>query len=123
MMNTGTSTYDETIHFHCVSTSTDLEFSNDEKYFSDIEDAKIFAEAKTRKFPGVWLWERGNFGRPGYEDVWVTYWWSKQLAEADYGEPEGRGNGWVNWMIDKVPADLKYSTHDYVPLDPKPRST
>ncbi|RVH69157.1 hypothetical protein CN198_13910 [Sinorhizobium meliloti] len=113
----GTTEYDDEIHFHCVSTSTDPEEVNTSRYFTKAEDAQIFAEAKLKQFAAVWLWERGDCGRPGYEDVWVSYWWSNLLAQ-DYGfgSPEGRGKGWVDWTDDKLPTDLKNSTHSYVPL-------
>ncbi|TBG52565.1 hypothetical protein [Rhizobium leguminosarum] len=122
-MKPGTSQYDKEIHFHCVSTSTDPEDSRADTFFDNIGDAKEFAEVQVAKFTAVWLWERGNVGRPGFEDVWVTYWWTKPLAIGQkFGDPEGRGRGWVDWINNKLPADLKNSIHEYVPLDPKVRS-
>ncbi|TAT70005.1 hypothetical protein [Rhizobium ruizarguesonis] len=122
-MNAGTPVFNEEIHFHCVSTSTDPSESRADTYFENIEDAKVYAEIQAAKFAAVWLWERGNVNRSGYEDAWVTYWWNWRLAkEHKYGEPEGRGRGWVDWINNKLPVDLKNSTHAYTPLDPKVRS-
>lgn len=114
----GTTEYDEEVHFHSVSTSTDPEEVHTSRYFSNIEEARTFAEAKLQQFAAVWLWERGDCGRTGYEDVWMNYWWSNLLAQ-DYGfgAPEGRGEGWVDWTDGKLPADLRNSTQTYVPLD------
>jgi len=123
-MNSGTPHYDEEIHFHCVSTSTDPDYSNADTYFDNIEDAKEFAVVQADKYVAVWLWERGNVGRPGCEDFWIAYWWNKLLAkDYGYGDPEGRGKGWVSWMEGKLPTDLKNSIHPYSPLDPKYQSS
>lgn len=115
----GTTEYDEAIHFHCVSTSTNPEQVETSRYFINIEDARIFAEAKLKQFVAVWLWERGDCGRPGYDDVWMSYWWTDLLAkDYGFGPPEGRGKGWVDWTMGyRLPTDLKNSTHTYVPLD------
>ncbi|MGR9431349.1 hypothetical protein [Rhizobium leguminosarum] len=118
-MKPGTSQYNVKIHFHCVSTSTDPEDSRADTFFDNIGDAKEFAEIQAAKFAAVWLWERGDVGRPGYEDVWVTYWWNRLLAmDYQFGDPEGRGRGWVDWINNKLPTDLKNSIHEYAPLDP-----
>lgn len=113
----GTQHYED-FHYHCVSTSTDPDESRTDTYFDNIEDAKEFAEIQAARFAAVWLWERGNLGRPGYEDVWIAYWWNRLLAmDYGYGDPEGRGKGWVDWLNNKLPTDLKNATHEYVPLD------
>lgn len=119
MTATGTTEYKEDIHFHCVSFTSDPAAVASDMYFTNIGEAKEFAEHKVRHFSSVMLWERGHVGRPGYEDVWVAYWWTDHLAKVyNFGTREGRGKGWVSWGETKLPTDLKTSTHLYTPLDP-----
>lgn len=108
--------FDPDTHFHSVSYSTDPEDFGASAYFTNIQDAKDFADRVFKTHTAVWMWERGDCC--GYNDVWMCYWWNNLLAQDyKYGATEGRGRGWI--MDDSVPAKIRNdSIQPYTSLDP-----